>query len=127
MSQNEDPNAKNWIFAMNDILSQKDFVLLVVTLWAVWKAKRKGIYEGVFQSPQATYQFIQSYLADLKTIEEPAAGSARTHRASRSQWIPPPENFYKINVDAAVANNRGRGVAAAICRDQDGTFRGHRL
>ena len=127
MSQNEDPNAKNWIFAMNDILSQKDFVLLVVTLWAVWKARRKAIYEGVFQSPQATYQFIQSYLANLKTTKEPVTERARTHLASRAQWIPPPENFQKINVDAAVGRGRKHGAVAARSRDCAGQFLGHRL
>ena len=71
VSQNQEIDAKNWLFSMHDKLPEKDFVLLVVTLWAVWRARRKVIYEDIFQSPISTNQFIQSYLADHYALNQP--------------------------------------------------------
>ena len=48
VSQNQEIDAKNWLFSMHDKLPEKDFVLLVVTLWAVWRTIRKVIYEDIF-------------------------------------------------------------------------------
>ena len=70
VSMNTDTNARNWLFAMHDQLPQRDFVPLVVTLWSVWKARRKPIYEGIFESPDSTHQFIKAYLRELDTLEE---------------------------------------------------------
>jgi len=37
----------------------------------------------------------------------------------------PPEGVTKINVDAAISENTGRAVAAAIARDGEGIFEEH--
>ena len=39
-------------------------------------------------------------------------------------WIPPPSGRIKINVDAAVGKNTGRGSVAAVARDEMGVFVG---
>jgi len=42
---------------------------MVVTMWATWHAKRKVIYEKVFQSPFSTRSFVERYMADLALSE----------------------------------------------------------
>ena len=71
ISLNNDVNAKNWLFALHEALNSTEFVRLVISLWAVWRARRKAIYEGIFSSPMSTSQFIESYLNDLKDIDRP--------------------------------------------------------
>jgi hypothetical protein len=39
-------------------------------------------------------------------------------------WIWPPEGWAKINMDAAVGKNSGRGVVPAIARSDTGLFLG---
>ena len=46
-----------------------DFVRLIVTIWAIWGARRKAIHEDIFKSPSATDGFINSYLADLQVVK----------------------------------------------------------
>ena len=127
MSQNADMNARNWIFALHEVLSQEEFVIMVVTLWAVWKSRRKAIYKDIFESPQSTHHFIQAYMNDLRSIQQdrsivrPREGGARPRT---TQWIHPPGTMCKINVDGAVSKNQKRGTAAAICRDHTGNFLG---
>jgi hypothetical protein len=57
MSRTEDPSAKQWLFSMLESLSLDDFATMVVTLWAIWFARRKIISEGEFQSPLSTHMF----------------------------------------------------------------------
>ena len=49
---NSEPSAKQWLSTMMASLTHDKFVLLSVTLWAIWSARRKAIHEGIFQSPR---------------------------------------------------------------------------
>lgn len=71
-----EPNAKNWLFTLMESLSHVMFVKLMVTLWAIWHARRKAIHEGIFQTPQATHSFITRYITELEIINgaRPASG-----------------------------------------------------
>ena len=114
---------KNWIFTLHESLPQGEFIRMVVTLWAVWRARR-AIHEEIFDSPFTTNSFILSFLRDLEMIDR-GAGSA-TKRASLGQhsWLPPPEGHAKMNVDAAVSLQGEFGAVGAVCRDQQGRFLG---
>jgi hypothetical protein len=48
---NEDPSAKQWLFAMIETFSQEDFARVAITLWDIWYARRKIIHDDEFQSP----------------------------------------------------------------------------
>jgi hypothetical protein len=55
------PSANQWLFTLMDTLPHDLFVLLSVTLWAIWSARRKAIHDGIFQTPQATHAFIKRF------------------------------------------------------------------
>jgi hypothetical protein len=42
----------------------------------------------------------------------------------QARWIPPPNATPEINVDAALAKNDNRGVAATFCHDNNGLYLG---
>ena len=69
--QNESDNAKDRIFQMNSELSHEQLVRMVITLWAIWGARRKAVYKDVFQSPMLTHLYIQSYWNDLQVLKKP--------------------------------------------------------
>lgn len=120
---NLDTNAKNWIFGLHDSLSEPWFVRLAVTLWAIWGARRKAIYENIFQSPLSTHHFIGAFLDDLQVIEVPRSSHAGGAPVARqTQWIQPPVTLSKINLDAATPRNNRFGAVAAVCRNHDGVF-----
>ena len=96
----------------------------MVTLWAIWTARRKAIHEEIFRSPLSTHCFIQAYLADLQLSQPSSAPTVRLNcRPSRS-WVRPEADMIKINVDGAFARNGRCSAAAAVCRDYNGAFLG---
>jgi hypothetical protein len=45
-------------------------------------------------------------------------------RTSKIQWIPPPVGVLNINIDGAVSKVQNTGAFSAVCRDEQGCFRG---
>ncbi|XBI57913.1 hypothetical protein VPH35_039223 [Triticum aestivum] len=121
--------AKQWLFTLIESLSHEQFVLLAVTLWAIWTARRKAIHEQIFQTPQATHLFVRNFIQELnvltdsraRRISERAAGDQDARQPFCQKA--PPEGCAKIHVDARVRARRG-GSAAAVCRDQNGNYLG---
>ena len=119
-----EPKAKQWLFALIESLTHDEFVLLSITLWSIWHARRKAIHEGIFQSPQATQTFINRYRDELNMIRPTTRQtSAPTAPSGPQRPKAPPAGFAKIHVDAAIRPGRG-GSAAAVCRDSNGNYLG---
>ena len=91
-------------------------------MWAIWHAKRKAIYERVFQSPLSTHSFVERFMADLALLG--ARPEVERAASSSSRWIPPPHGVAKINVDAVVSKNSKMASVAAVARDEAGLFLG---
>lgn len=64
------PNAKEWLFFMNDTRSQGEFTWMIVTLWAIWSSRRKAIHEDIFQSPLTTHGFVLSFMSDIQFLQK---------------------------------------------------------
>jgi hypothetical protein len=61
----KEPVARHWLFSMMQSLKTKEFTTLVVTMWAIWFARRKVMHEDILQIPMATHLFIQYFLHEL--------------------------------------------------------------
>jgi hypothetical protein len=48
MCRNEEGDARRWLALLIDTLSQEDQTRVFVTLWAMWHARRKALYENQF-------------------------------------------------------------------------------
>jgi ribonuclease HI len=106
-------------------IKHDEFTCMVVTMWALWHARRKAIHEDCFQSPMAMHMFVQSFLQDLLSSEEkkPTRVGAAAMRCALG-WLPPQAGECKMNVDAAVAKTANKGVVGAVCRSYDGGYLG---
>ena len=58
------PDARRWILTMIDSMSHAQFVHLLVSLWAIWYARRKAIIEDEFQSCLSAHLFVQSFISE---------------------------------------------------------------
>lgn len=123
LSSQQQECPKMWLFAMMRALKPDDFIRFSVSLWAIWGARRKALYEGIFKSPQTTHGFINSYITGFQIIAsniEASGGGNVQHPV----WIAPPGGYAKLDVDAAVGCRSRFGAVAAICRDWEGIFLG---
>ena len=109
---------------MQEALSHDEFTIFVVTLWALWGARRKAIYEHIYQSPSSVQAFVHSYVNELNALQSIKSTQSARPAPRRPGWIAPPGGLAKFNVDAAVGRGRGLGAVAAISRDSDGHFLG---
>ena len=124
MYNNLTMNAKNWVFTLYDKLEHEEFTRMVVTLWAIWRARRKVIHEDIYQTPFATHSFINFFLNDLEFIEKKAPKLIKVPVIQPSGWLPPPEGLSKINADAVVGGTGDHGAVSVVCSDQEGSFLG---
>lgn len=120
----ETTDPRLWLFNLSDTLSQEQFVEVLVTLWAIWWARRRAIHEEEFQSPLSTHLFIIKYLNDLNLMKMKEEGGVKLRRSGCLPWIPPPQGLVKLNVDGAVAKSSNIGASVAVCRDETGMFLG---
>lgn len=116
-------DGRTWLTHMQESLSHVAFVNMVVTLWAVWYARRKAIYDHELQSPFSTNMFIRRYIQEIGDAKV-KLGSSRVAPAQTNNFVRPPVGVIKINVDGVVARDRRSGVGAAIARDHTGLYRG---
>jgi hypothetical protein len=88
--------------------------------------EKKGvIHENIFQSPLSVDYFVENFITDLKVVtdmKKKSLGASSTQR--QPERIPPAAGVTKINLDAAVSKNNGRGSVAAVARDEAGRLRG---
>jgi hypothetical protein len=64
----QEDSSKDWLFALHEILESEAFVRLIVTIWAIWGARRKAIHEDIYQSPHSVHGFITSYLSEVQVV-----------------------------------------------------------
>jgi hypothetical protein len=126
ISGSTEPSARNWLFAMMETMKTEDLTRMLVTLWAIWHAKRKAIHEDIYQSPISTIMFVDRFIDDLEmgTGNTLKRGGRQPAAACKPRWLAPPVGCTKVNVDVAVARSGARGAMAAVCRSRDGVFAG---
>jgi hypothetical protein len=76
----------------------------VVTLWAIWHARRKAIHENIFQRPLSTHGFIDRFVTELGMTTTTPSEVKQCGR-SLPHWIPPAPILVKINVDVVVSGS----------------------
>jgi hypothetical protein len=109
---------------MMDSLDHNKFIKMLVTLWAIWTARRKAVHEGLFQSPISTFDFVKRFLDDLGEVHTEVQKRQAPVLAQRTRWSPPSPGVIKCNVDAAVSRLKDHGTVGVVCRDDTGRFVG---
>ena len=92
--------------------------------YGVHAARRKAMYEDIFQTPWSINGFIQSYIGELKAMWKPATASRTVTRSQPTHWIAPSVGLAKLNADAAVGRGGAYGTVGVICRNHQGLFLG---
>ena len=81
----------HWVSFMCSNVSQADGIRILVTCWAIWQARRKAIFDGIFQSPLSIMAIINRVIDELKIVEgfQRIEKGLSQPRAKSTYWIPP--------------------------------------
>jgi ribonuclease HI len=103
----------------NEILSLKSEKksLVVILLWTWWTVRNKANAEEKIQSPEEVCFQIQKFLSDFSSTDAQNANE----QTQVELWLPPRENFIKVNFDAAFCQNTNEGAWGFIARSEDGS------
>ena len=55
MCTNQNPDAKGWRFAIRETMQLQDYTRMIVTVCAIFAARRKVIRQDIFETPYATH------------------------------------------------------------------------
>lgn len=123
-NQTEDP--KLWLFWLFETTNQQDLARVLVTMWAIWWARRKAIHENEYQSPLSTMCFINRFMEDLEiaNMRSPQKIKGSTARPHAKVWLPPPGDAAKFNCDGGLSSLGEKGAAGVVCRDKNGKYLG---
>jgi ribonuclease HI len=119
-------DARGWLSVIMQTIPQEQVTRVVVRLWVIWYARRQVIHENKFQSRLSTNCFVERFISELGMIKKPVReqNRQRSRPTTRPQWIPPPSDMTKVNVDATLSKNSGICSVTAIARDGEGHFLG---
>jgi hypothetical protein len=121
----QETDARGWLAVTFVLVKHEELTKIVVTLWAIWYARRKAIHDSIFHSLLSTHLFVEKFISELEMVKGPTQQrpvGART--LTNLGWIHPPAGMMKINVDAAISKNMRKSTAAAVARDEAGNFWG---
>ncbi|BFG24726.1 hypothetical protein CerSpe_110000 [Prunus speciosa] len=109
---------KDWLCDVLVGISKAEFCLVMI-LWAIWKERNSHLWEGSRASPDQVAILAASWLSDY-TMANSVPHIQRSIRPPK--WQPPPDGWFKINVDGALNCALGLGGVGVVIRDSRGNF-----
>ncbi|XP_071909820.1 uncharacterized protein [Coffea arabica] len=101
------------IFESGDKIEMQSFVM---TLWMIWHARNKLLFEGICMKTEVTVDWVRAYLREFNQRKKKNENGAGQELVKK--WQPPARNLLKINVDAAWSEEKaGIGI---IVRNENG-------
>ncbi|KAA3469357.1 reverse transcriptase [Gossypium australe] len=118
----------NWLLENSASIRKDD---IAITIWALWFSRNKYLHEKKTQSTEEVVTFIRGFgmkfWGSTLTLKHPKP-------RSMVKWVPLPQGWVKINVDAGFSVANKHVVSGFIIRNAEGLimgsgsgFKGHNL
>lgn len=92
---------------------------LVCTAWAIWHNRNVTRHSGKRRNGKKLVSWVAQHIEEYKEANEGMESTA-TMAEVTGTWIPPPENVFKVNVDAADFKSQKTMGVGVIIRDDKG-------
>ena len=108
-----------WSFKERDGVS--DWELFATIVWMVWNNRNVFKHEGSGKDPKRIAMEAREY---AKEVAEVPQSSCRSQALVRTNWCPPQQGSFKINVDGAVFTNLKSCGIGVVIRNEVGQIMG---
>ncbi len=102
-------------------LTHTDLSLFVLTLWGIWEARNKWLYENIKMVPSHVVERVKGLFQSFVCMHSISEDSEHSNGdISVERWEMPPVGWYKLNVDVVVDKVNGTVGYGAVIRNSDG-------
>ncbi|XP_074266574.1 uncharacterized protein LOC141589850 [Silene latifolia] len=115
---------RDWVEDCWREMDKRDYGLLMVGCWALWKVRNQAVFEGEKGEIDRVVRRVQRVLEEIEgdrvaqtKLEGRLADEGQTEHVRG--WTAPGEGWVKLNVDAGVKEGVGVGIGG-VCRDSAG-------
>uniref|UniRef100_A0A803QGR3 RNase H type-1 domain-containing protein n=1 Tax=Cannabis sativa TaxID=3483 RepID=A0A803QGR3_CANSA len=99
--------------------------LMVAICWAIWNAKNDWVWQKKAARPDSIVSLAEGYLNQWRVAQNSEIESSWSNFQlgdGAEQWMLPPLNSIKVNVDAALFDEGQRFRVGYVARDSKGLF-----
>lgn len=98
------------------ILSITELCLVVMFMWCIWGARNNMLFRGQSSGAQNICARAQGILDSFQSLDiNSVKCNLSSERQENVKWEPPPVDWLKLNVDAAVDAKRVLWVMGLLC------------
>ncbi|MFQ6636745.1 hypothetical protein Gotur_012684 [Gossypium turneri] len=116
LRQASNPNELPVHYKTQEITQRSQCRIFCCALWAIWGDRNDRVHKKVSKSGKALGRFVNSYISELNEIDKNKSQSSIISR----KWRKPPDQFVKINFNAAYDRKYNRATAGIVARDNKG-------
>ncbi|KAH9717652.1 reverse transcriptase domain-containing protein [Citrus sinensis] len=103
---------------MTKKLTKSDIEVMVAICWTIWYGRNKFLFEGKKMEPLLTISRAEAVVEAYRRVKQPPLDPEAKYSSKNQQvWSPPPDNTFKVNVDAAVNFDRQKAGLGVVIRD----------
>ncbi|KAK5770921.1 hypothetical protein PVK06_047081 [Gossypium arboreum] len=128
-SSMDNSNFKEWLSWLFENSNSNRNEEIAIAIWALWFSRNRYVHENKLQSAEELVTFIKGF-----ALEHRDCALILKYPKPRSMvvWMPSPQGWVKINVDARISAANNRAVSGFIIRNEEGFvmgsgFKGHNL
>ncbi|XP_042966548.1 uncharacterized protein LOC122300136 [Carya illinoinensis] len=118
---------KELLASLMDEVDGEVLIEMAVVVWRLWKRRNEWIFQEIFTNPTSILKQVNQKLQELKVLYNNPSNTSERQEGREGIvefWKPPPNNFYKINWDAAVDHKKCRVGVGVIVRNWEGQVMG---
>ncbi|XP_030479109.1 uncharacterized protein LOC115696344 [Cannabis sativa] len=112
----------DYLMHLSTIYNKPDLESILCLMWFIWSDRNSYVHGKMVKTPIQMLTQSAAYLQQFQSVNSAAkpAASSRTSPTPVTKWQPPPENKFKLNVDATLDSSRSKIGIGAIIRNSAG-------
>ncbi|KAK2407645.1 Ribonuclease H superfamily protein [Trifolium repens] len=116
-------NFKDFFVKLWSNMDQCQLVSFAMTAWSLWHKRNVQLWEGKIETSDQVLARAQGVLQAWQQAQEVCNRSPSTRaQVQQVTWYPPPVNYVKCNIDAAIFSPEKKTSMGACVRNEDGQF-----